>query len=139
MLFLEDLKSFAKQLKADIYPGDCICLTGDLGTGKTTLVHAFLKEWGQPEDAPFSSPTFTVMNPYEFEDLTVCHLDFYRLDSFTEVENLDLLPVLESSTSIKFVEWGNKFTELLPFYSKKIHIEYVRGKALDRMVDFEGF
>lgn len=139
MVFVDDLQSFARLLAKRVYPGDRICLTGDLGSGKTTLAHAFLREWGLPDHAPFSSPTFTILNTYPFTDKTIHHMDLYRLKTFAEMENLDLLAPFEDPGTITLVEWGNKFTELLPYYGKRIHFEYVRGKSLDRMVEFEGF
>lgn len=139
ILFVDELPLFARQLSQSIFPGDCICLTGDLGTGKTTLVHALLQEWGLPDNEPFSSPTFTILNTYQFVEKIVYHIDLYRLAAFSEVENLDLIPLLESPHAVTLIEWGNKFPEIFPFYGKKIHFEYLKGRALDRMVEFEGF
>lgn len=139
ILFVDELPAFARQLSRSIFPGDCICLSGDLGTGKTSLVHALLQGWGLPEGAAFSSPTFTILNSYDFAQHSVHHIDLYRLATFSEVENLDLIPLLESPQAVTLIEWGNKFPELLPFYGKKIHFEYLKGRALDRMVEFEGF
>ena len=139
MLFLDELPTFARELAIAIRPGDCICLTGEMGAGKTTFVRALLQEWGLGSDVPFSSPTFNILNSYNLNGLIVHHIDLYRLNNFNSFAELDLIANLEDPRAVTFVEWGNKFAELLPFYSKKVHFEYLRGKTLDRMLEYEGF
>ena len=70
-------------------PGDILCLVGDLGSGKTTLVQGIVSGWGSLD--PVSSPTFVLVNVYRhLENKRLYHLDAYRLSGAAEAEDLDL-------------------------------------------------
>lgn len=120
---LDDLPAFAASFAATLAPGDRIALIGNLGAGKTTFLFHVLRALGLPDGEPFSSPTFAILNRYECTDLTVHHADFYRLNSFADLESLDILPLLEAADAVSFVEWGDKFPELAAFFTKKIIFE----------------
>ena len=74
----------ARQLKA----GDVVALSGDLGTGKTTLSRAILAALGHRGDVP--SPTFTLIETYDGLAVPVVHADFYRLEDSREIEEIGL-------------------------------------------------
>lgn len=135
-LFLDELPDFAKEYAETLQIGDCVSLSGEMGSGKTTFVFYLLKALGMPEGIPYSSPTFTILNQYELNDLLINHIDLYRLNSFSEWESLDLIREIEKENAITFIEWGNKFSELESFYTKKIHFEYVASKNLERLIQF---
>lgn len=139
VLFIDEIPIFAKELLRFIHQGDCIALTGEIGSGKTTFVHAYLRELGLPDHIPFSSPTFNIFNHYFVNGSCIHHIDLYRLDHFQDLEKLNILEEIGRTPGLTFIEWGTKFSELLPYYNKKIHFEYIKGKALDRLVHFEGF
>ena len=90
---------------------DVICLCGDLGAGKTTLVQGIAKGWGSPDDA--TSPSFVLVNNYHRPDgAELNHLDAYRLDSPTDAVDLDLELMLEQSPLV--VEWPERILDALP-------------------------
>ena len=98
--------------------GDTICLSGDLGTGKTTLVQGIAQGWGSLDDV--SSPTYIIVNHYRRpDDQNLFHLDAYRLQSHNEAEYLDLNLMLESGTLV--IEWPERIEPVLP--SERLWIE----------------
>ena len=94
-----------------LQPGDVICLVGDLGAGKTTLVQGISSGWGSSD--PASSPTFVLVNVYRRPDgKRLFHLDAYRLDSVAEAEDLDIDALIETGPLV--VEWADRIQEALP-------------------------
>jgi tRNA threonylcarbamoyladenosine biosynthesis protein TsaE len=92
-------------------PGDVVCLSGDLGSGKTTLVQGIGRGWGSID--PVSSPTFILVNEYRRPDGQILnHLDAYRMASASEAEDLDLGLMLEKGPLV--IEWPEKVDEVLP-------------------------
>jgi len=100
-------RDFAKQLSA----GMTVYLHGDLGAGKTTFVRGVLKGLGH--EGKVKSPTYTLVEPYEFGDLQVYHFDLYR---FVDEYEWDAAGFSEyfNEMSICMVEWPEKAGTLLP-------------------------
>ena len=87
-----------------------VLLYGDLGSGKTALVKAFVDhEMGMDAD----SPTFSIVNTYENGESTVHHFDLYRLQDAQEIEDIGFWDYVDSQAPC-FVEWPEKIAELLP-------------------------
>lgn len=108
---LDDTKKFAGELAAGLKHGDTIALIGTLGAGKTHLAKYLVEALGC--DAHVSSPTFTLINEYTTADFRIAHFDFYRINSARELIEIGWDDYLNSST-IKIVEWANRFPDLLP-------------------------
>ncbi|KLE35374.1 tRNA (adenosine(37)-N6)-threonylcarbamoyltransferase complex ATPase subunit type 1 TsaE [Aurantiacibacter luteus] len=85
---LAAMAAFGRRIAGKVRPGDVVALTGDLGTGKTTLARAIIAASGHEGEVP--SPTFTILETYDHLDLPLVHADFYRLESPAEVEELGL-------------------------------------------------
>lgn len=138
-LFLDELDIFAKSFVKKLRAGDVVALSGTLGAGKTTFVNAVARQLGIPDDAAFSSPTFTIMNRYDTDSHTVYHVDLYRLKNFAELEDLDILNYFGTPDSVTFIEWADKFPELGTLFTKRVHFEYVKKEALERLISYDGF
>ena len=82
--------------------GDVVLLSGELGTGKTTLVRGACRALGVP--GPVTSPTFTIGQRYEGGRMPVSHLDLYRLQTL-EGEDPALLEDYLRPEGVAFVEW----------------------------------
>ncbi len=107
----EKTRRLGMRLGGLLKPGDVVCLTGDLGAGKTTFVQGVAKGWGSLDAV--SSPTFVLVNVYRRQDgMTLSHLDAYRLSGADEAEDLDLLPLMENGPVL--IEWSDRIQEVLP-------------------------
>jgi tRNA threonylcarbamoyladenosine biosynthesis protein TsaE len=102
--------SFARALHAQRVWPLVLGLRGDLGSGKTTWVRAMLRGLGYAGRVP--SPTYTLLEQYAFEGLTVVHLDLYRLRGADELENLGLRDWLAEPNVWIAVEWPERAPQL---------------------------
>lgn len=110
------------RLGALMRPGDLLCLSGDLGSGKTTLVQGLAQGWGSLD--PVTSPTFVLCNEYRRADGRVLfHLDAYRLEGPLEAEYLDLDAMLETGPLV--VEWAERIQAVLPPERLWLKLRYI--------------
>ena len=86
----EQTRRLASRLASLLHGGETICLTGPLGAGKTTFAQGVGQALGVEE--PIISPTFTLIREYGPVDdhPAMYHIDFYRLESFEELQTLGL-------------------------------------------------
>ena len=100
---------------------DLICLQGDLGAGKTTLMQGLAQGWGSLDAV--SSPTFVLVNEYRRPDAgQLFHMDAYRLESASEAAELDIDSMLGRGALI--VEWAERIVSVLPHERLWINLEY---------------
>jgi tRNA threonylcarbamoyladenosine biosynthesis protein TsaE len=114
---------WGKRLGELLERGDVVSLTGDLGAGKTTLTQGISDGLGVGEDCYVTSPTFTIINEY-MGRVPVYHLDFYRIDLLSEVENLGLEEYFQGN-GVALVEWAEKIKTFLPENYLMVFLEYV--------------
>ena len=97
--------AFGARLARGVHGGGLVFLSGDLGTGKTTLVRGLLRGLGHA--GAVRSPTFTLVEPYPELDPPVYHLDLYRLGSAEELELIGVRDYLVPGT-LCLVEWPER-------------------------------
>jgi tRNA threonylcarbamoyladenosine biosynthesis protein TsaE len=88
-----------------------VLLEGELGMGKTTLARGVLRGLGF--QGPVKSPTYTIVEPYEFSGKRVYHFDFYRIEDPRELEFIGLDDLIELP-GIKLMEWPQRAGDRLP-------------------------
>ena len=105
-------------------PADCICLWGDLGAGKTTLarglIRALAEKAGEPQD-DVPSPTFPIVQTYEFGDTLVFHFDLYRIANPGDLIEVGFEDALDAG--VVLVEWPDRAGSLLPPDRLDIYLE----------------
>lgn len=107
----DQTRRLGMQLGALLQTGHLICLEGDLGAGKTTLVQGIAAGWGSTSTV--TSPTFVLVNVYRRPDgARLAHLDAYRLDNAKEAEALDIDLLLNDGPVM--AEWAQKIESALP-------------------------
>jgi tRNA threonylcarbamoyladenosine biosynthesis protein TsaE len=105
----EETERIAAELAAELEPGDVVTVSGELGTGKTTLVRGACHALGV--EGPITSPTFTIGHRYRGR-VDVSHLDLYRFAGVSEAEWGDLEPYFDGA--VCFVEWPEAGEGVLP-------------------------
>lgn len=90
--------------------GDCVTLTGDLGTGKTTFARGFIRALSG--EVEVTSPTFTLLQTYDAPGLTLYHADLYRLKHESELIELGLEEGFLHG--ITLIEWPELAAGMLP-------------------------
>jgi len=98
-------------LAAGIAPGRVLHLSGELGSGKTTLVRGLLRALGVT--GPVKSPTFAWVEPYRISRLDLYHFDFYRFDKKTEWMSSGLREYF-GPDAVCIVEWPERVGDLPP-------------------------
>jgi len=127
MIRLENENSTVKlgEIIADTIPqGIIIALTGELGSGKTTLSQSIIKKIMKIQDV--SSPTFNIVNEYRDKNQTIYHFDFYRLEDESELFGIGFDDYLSDKKSIMLIEWADKFLDMLP--KNYLEIVFYKGE-----------
>ncbi len=118
---------FGRKLGACLKPGDIICLSGDLGTGKTALTGGIAKALGI--NSYITSPTFTLVNEYEGR-IPLYHFDVYRIGHPDEMFDIGFDEYINGD-GVTIIEWGELISEVLPEDMIKINIKKNLEKGLD--------
>ena len=118
-LNLEGLKKFCEDVSLYLKKGDIICLSGDLGSGKTTFSRYLIKSIYQIQNKEppniIKSPSFPILLTYELNNFEIYHYDLYRISKSSELINLNLFE--ELNNSITLVEWPGTILDSLQNYN----------------------
>jgi tRNA threonylcarbamoyladenosine biosynthesis protein TsaE len=106
-----------------------VCLSGDLGTGKTTFTQSFAKNLGIKRKV--NSPTFVIMKRYplfenSFSFKNFVHIDAYRLKDEKELLVLGWEEIISNKENLIFIEWPEKIIKAIPKKHHKIKISHTK-------------
>src|ERR1043165_41087 len=127
----DETVAFGRELAKQLNPPKLVLLRGDFGAGKTTMVKGIAEAFHAAEQEDVTSPTFTLIHEYRGPEVTLYHIDLYRIDTQRELDTLALDDLMTPQT-ILLIEWGEKFQRFAQERDVEIAIEN-RG-ADDRLV-----
>ena len=117
----QEMRVYGANLIDACEQGGVITLSGELGTGKTTLVRGALQARGVTSGV--RSPTYTLLEYYPLEPLTVAHFDLYRLGDAEELEYLGYRDYLNPQT-LCLIEWPEQAAGYLNAVDLAIKLDY---------------
>ena len=131
----EQTMRLGARLGTFLKPGDVVCLSGDMGAGKTVFAAGIGKGWGATP--ALTSPTFSLVHVHRRskDKLKLYHLDCYRLSSILDAESIGLDDIL-SNVSIAVFEWPEHIEEALP--NDRLWIEFRILENSQRNIVFDG-
>lgn len=121
---------FAKKLASNVWQEKksdtasaplALLFHGDLGAGKTHFIKAIIKTWLGDDNLSVVSPTFSLINTYEKNNIKILHGDFYRIKYVGEAEELNLPDYYLNHHVL--LEWPEKIEGWLPKNYLSIHID----------------
>ncbi len=116
----EDTQELAENIESEKFPGMVICLTGELGSGKTVFVKGFAKALEIKET--ITSPTYNIIKEYSDGQMPLYHMDLYRLDE--KKEDIGLLDYFNKD-GICIIEWPEMMSDDLPKERLDIDIKVI--------------
>ena len=125
-----ETEALGAELAAELSDGDVVLVSGELGSGKTTLVRGAARALGVSD--PVTSPTFGIGHRYRARDVTVSHLDLYRLAEL-EREDPELLEDYLGPARIAFVEWPDAVAPELA--RARVHVTLAHRGADRRRIE----
>lgn len=128
---VDDTRAVAVALASVVRADDVLLLAGELGAGKTAFVQGLGSGLGVTER--ITSPTFTIAHEH-VGDLTLHHLDVYRLDNVHEALDIGLADILDDG-SVIVVEWGDVIAPALPRDYLEVRLTFGDGDD-DRILTF---
>lgn len=115
-------REFAKRLKAPVL----VLLSGDLGSGKTTVTKGIVAALGAAKEEDVTSPTFTLLHEYGPTGAQVYHGDLYRIESFEDFETLGMEDVF-AKPAVVILEWSEKFPLKTEWPQIRVRLEHAGG------------
>jgi len=122
----EETTELGRRLASELKPGTVVLLRGDLGAGKTTMVKGIAEGFNAARAEEVTSPTFTLIHEYRGPEVTLYHIDLFRIDTQRELDTLALDDLI-TANSILLIEWGEKFARFAKERDVEIAIEHKGG------------
>jgi len=131
----EETRKYAHRFAETIFGGTIVCLSGNLGSGKTTFAQGILQAFHA--EKPYTSPTFLIMKEYILSSVyikdrvsksqspvrRIIHIDAYRI-SDKDMLNIGWHEISEDKETLILIEWPEKIQAILPGSAQKIQFEW---------------
>lgn len=127
---VEETWALARELAAELKPGDVVCLEGDLGAGKTTFTQGLAAALGVK--GRVTSPTFCIVQEHRSDDRFLVHMDLYRLQGEDDVLAIGWEDYLAQG-AILVVEWPERAGSLIPGTAR--HLVFLHRDEEHRRID----
>ncbi|EKE15614.1 MAG: hypothetical protein ACD_11C00116G0001 [uncultured bacterium] len=131
----QQTKNIGKLLTKELSGGEVICLSGDLGAGKTTFTQGLLEGLGL--EGPYTSPTFAILKEYKIQNSEkelfnnqcstinkIYHIDAYRIEEKDLLE-LGWQDFAEKENCIVIIEWAERVKNIIPENALWINFEWI--------------
>ncbi len=128
---VDELTTWGESLGLDIHAPLIIALSGELGSGKTTLSQAICRGYGVTEAV--TSPTYALIHEYYTGRTVVYHVDLYRLESSDELNNIGWDDLMAENALI-IVEWPERAGDRLPKGHLPITLDYLPDDPSRRLL-----
>ena len=116
-------RSIARRLK----PPVLVLLSGELGSGKTTLSKGIISGLGAAREEDVTSPTFTLVHVFH-NHCKVYHVDLYRVEQSADIESLALEDAL-SEPAVVLIEWPERFSLRTDWPKIVVQLEHLEGDS----------
>ena len=127
----KELRAWGEELGRAATPPLLITLTGELGTGKTTLAQSICLGYGVSEEV--TSPTYALVHQYSAPRTAVFHIDLYRIESPEQLTNIGWDEIVVARALI-LVEWPERAGSRLPDDHLSIDLDYMPGDPARRIL-----
>lgn len=124
---LEETQLLGRKIGASISAGTVICLTGDLGSGKTSFVQGLAMGLEVSDDYYITSPTYVLINEYPGR-YPLFHVDLYRMEDPVDFEDIGLYEILRGK-GVVVVEWADKLSKDFLAEYLAIHFEILNDES----------
>ena len=121
----EETVELGRELARRLRPPVLVLLSGELGSGKTTLTKGIISGLGAAREEDVTSPTFTLVHVFHNHS-KVYHVDLYRVEDFRDLETLALEDAL-SEPAVVVVEWPERFSLRTDWPKIRVQLEHLEG------------
>jgi tRNA threonylcarbamoyladenosine biosynthesis protein TsaE len=118
-----ETEALGARIAADLRPGDVVLVSGELGSGKTTLIRGACRALGV--EGPVTSPTYTIGQRYRGR-MPISHLDLFRLGTL-EGEDPGLIEDYLTPDAVSFIEWPAAAEPQLDRIALRVRLEHAEG------------
>ena len=123
----EETIAKGREIAASLRPPVIVMLSGELGSGKTTLTKGIISGLGAAREEDVTSPTFTLVHVFH-NHCKVYHVDLYRVENFHDLESLGLEDAL-GEQAVVIIEWPERFSFHTNWPRVEILLEHAGGDS----------